>query len=108
MDVLRRLFGETGFNKGETFIAVGKVIFKSGTTSVVTIEQTIAAVLEAALAYLVATFIRPPAEGVATVAHTLRRAYGRTTVGTRVSGYSPCYLCWMILLLPVSQTEVAV
>jgi uncharacterized protein (DUF1697 family) len=50
MDVLRRLFGETGFNKGETFIAVGKVIFKSGTTSVVTIEQTIATVLEAALA----------------------------------------------------------
>jgi uncharacterized protein (DUF1697 family) len=62
MDRLRGLFAEMGFNNIETFIASGNVIFEADTGDIASLEQEIAAGLEAALGYPVATFIRTPAE----------------------------------------------
>jgi uncharacterized protein (DUF1697 family) len=68
MDYLRRLFGEMGFSSVETFIASGNVIFETDNDDTPALEKTIAAGLEAALGYPVATFIRTPAELAAVAA----------------------------------------
>ncbi len=62
MDRLRELFEELGFSDVATFIASGNVVFESPSTDAGALEDRIAAYLEAALGWGVATFIRSPAE----------------------------------------------
>lgn len=62
MAELSRLFTAQGFTNVETFIASGNVIFDSSATKSATLEKKIAASLQAALGYDVATFLRTPAE----------------------------------------------
>ena len=62
MEDLRKLFEELGFEKVETFIASGNVIFetKSGNTN--TLEKKIETFLHKSLGYEVAAFIRTNSE----------------------------------------------
>jgi uncharacterized protein (DUF1697 family) len=62
MDALRRLFERLGHCEVETFIASGNVIFAAPSKNAGTLERAIAAHLEKALGYPVATFIRSPAQ----------------------------------------------
>lgn len=62
METLRALFIELGFTNVETFIASGNVIFEADSHDPQTLEQQIAAHLQAALGYEVATFLRTDAE----------------------------------------------
>ena len=67
MDQLRALFEELGLTNVETFIASGNVIFDSSSRSASALEEKVAAHLEQALGYPVATFIRSVSE-LATIA----------------------------------------
>jgi uncharacterized protein (DUF1697 family) len=67
MDYLRRLFETLGFSNVETFIASGNVIFDSTSKSTKTLKKKIESLLQEALGYEVATFIRSTAE-LATIA----------------------------------------
>jgi uncharacterized protein (DUF1697 family) len=62
MDRLRALFTELGFERVETFIASGNVIFDPPTTDAAALENTIERHLEGALGYPVATFLRSTTE----------------------------------------------
>ncbi len=62
MEQLRRLFEAWGFSQVETFIASGNVIFETERPAGAALEALLAANLQAALGYAVATFIRTPAE----------------------------------------------
>lgn len=62
MDHLRSLFEEMGFSNVETFIASGNVIFDSKSKNTKALERKIEDLLQKALGYGVATFIRTPAE----------------------------------------------
>jgi uncharacterized protein (DUF1697 family) len=62
MDALRRIFEKAGASDVETVIASGNVIFRSGSKSERTLAARLAASLEDALGYEVATFLRTPAE----------------------------------------------
>ncbi len=65
MDTLRGIFTDSGLTDVETFIASGNVIFTSTGTKIAALERKIAARLEEALGYEVATFIRTAPELVA-------------------------------------------
>ena len=67
MDRLRTCFEAFGFDRVETFIASGNVVFETTSTAVATMVRTIEKGLERELGYEVATFIRTDAE-VAAVA----------------------------------------
>src|SRR5215218_8854393 len=69
MEELRRLFGELGLEQVTTFIASGNVIFETRARDLAALEKKIAAHLEKALGYPVATFIRSTAELAAIAAH---------------------------------------
>lgn len=58
MDQLKNLFEIIGFEKVETFIASGNVIFESKSKNVDLIKKKIETELEKSLGYKVATFIR--------------------------------------------------
>jgi uncharacterized protein (DUF1697 family) len=58
MAELKRLFESLGFSKVETFIASGNVIFETRVTNTAALEKKIEKVLEKALGYEVATFLR--------------------------------------------------
>ena len=58
MSQLRELFGQLGFEKVETFIASGNVLFSSPAKERSRLETTIARHLEKSLGYPVDTFIR--------------------------------------------------
>lgn len=62
MDRLRALFEELGFDGVETYIASGNVVFESKARDAAKLEVKIAAHLESALGYPVATFLRTAAE----------------------------------------------
>ena len=62
MDALRRIFEKTGCTGVETVIASGNVIFDSAARAEATLAARLAASLEDALGYEVATFLRTPAE----------------------------------------------
>lgn len=62
MDELRRIFEAAGFANVATLIASGNVIFDAATTDTRAVEREVEALLERALGYPVATFIRTPAE----------------------------------------------
>jgi uncharacterized protein (DUF1697 family) len=63
MERLRGVFEAGGFTGVRTILASGNVVFEAGARAGVTgLEAKIAAALEAALGYEVATFIRTPAE----------------------------------------------
>ena len=62
MDRLRKIFEETGASDVETVIASGNVVFSSPSKSETALAAKIAARLEDALGYEVATFLRTPAE----------------------------------------------
>lgn len=62
MDALRAHFTAMGFAAVETFIASGNVIFATEATDTAALEARIAAELEQALGYDVATFVRSDAE----------------------------------------------
>jgi uncharacterized protein (DUF1697 family) len=62
MDRLRKLFEETGASDVETVIASGNVVFSSPARSEKSLAAKIAARLEDALGYEVATFLRTPEE----------------------------------------------
>jgi uncharacterized protein (DUF1697 family) len=62
MDRLRRLFEGLGFGAVETFIASGNVVFEAPPADRALLERRIAAALEKALGYEVATFVRTPGE----------------------------------------------
>ncbi len=68
MDRLRRLFEGLGFGAVETFIASGNVVFEAPPAERAVLEQRIAAALEKALGYEVATFVRTPEEVAAVAA----------------------------------------
>jgi uncharacterized protein (DUF1697 family) len=72
MDQLRSLFEKLGFAEVETYIASGNVIFETPSKNAAALEKKIAAALEAALSYEVATFLRTTAELQAIAEH---RAY---------------------------------
>lgn len=57
MEILRRLFTDMGLEQVETFIASGNVIF-TAPADPVPLETALAAMLQPALGYPVATFIR--------------------------------------------------
>jgi uncharacterized protein (DUF1697 family) len=76
MDRLRQLFAKMGFRGVETFIASGNVVFEAAGSAAAT-EKTIAARLEKALGYDVATFVRTPVELAAIAAH---QAFGAADV----------------------------
>lgn len=67
MELLRRIFEEMGYDRVDTFIASGNVIFDAPATDIVGLERSIEVGLQAALSYRVDTFIRTPAE-LATIA----------------------------------------
>ena len=69
MDALRREFEGLGFEKVETFIASGNVVFETGAKGGAALEAKIAARLERALGYEVATFLRTAGELEAIAAH---------------------------------------
>ncbi len=79
MEALRRLFERLGHSEVETFIASGNVIFASASRNTGALERAIAAHLEKALGYGVATFIRSPAQLAAISGH---RAFPREAAGT--------------------------
>lgn len=62
MDRLRALFAELGFERVETFIASGNVIFAAPIGDVAALETTIERHLQQALGYAVTTFIRSTTE----------------------------------------------
>nr|AIA17621.1 Protein of unknown function (DUF1697) [uncultured bacterium] len=69
MDQLRALFEELGLTNVETFIAGGNVIFDSSSRNASALEKKVAAHLEQALGYPVATFIRSVSELATIVAY---------------------------------------
>jgi uncharacterized protein (DUF1697 family) len=70
MERLKKLFEKAGFTGVETFIASGNVIFDaSSRAKTATLERTIETMLEDALGYEVATFIRTGEELVAAAEH---------------------------------------
>jgi uncharacterized protein (DUF1697 family) len=69
MDTLREVFGATGFSNIATFIASGNVIFESRAADRAKLEARIAAALEKALGYEVATFVRTADEVAAVAAY---------------------------------------
>jgi len=69
MDHLRRLFESFGFSNVETFIASGNVVFETTGKNAAALESKIAAGLNKALGYEVATFIRSDAELAAIANH---------------------------------------
>ena len=58
MDHLKKLFEKIGFEKVETFIASGNVVFETKSKSMDAIKKKIEIELEKSLGYTVATFIR--------------------------------------------------
>ncbi|MGQ0650181.1 MAG: DUF1697 domain-containing protein [Gemmatimonadaceae bacterium] len=62
MDMLRSLLVDIGFDRVETFIASGNVIFESKARDAASLERRIEKALHQALGYEVATFIRSDAE----------------------------------------------
>lgn len=60
MDFLKSLFEKMSFEKVETFIASGNVVFESKSKNVESIKTKIESELEKTLSYKVATFIRTP------------------------------------------------
>jgi uncharacterized protein (DUF1697 family) len=58
MDHLKKLFEKIGFEKVETFIASGNVVFESKIKNVESIKKKLETELERFLSYRVATFIR--------------------------------------------------
>ena len=74
MDRLRKIFEETGASDVETVIASGNVVFTSSSKSEKALGAKIAARLEDALGYEVATFLRTPEE-LAAIAS--RNPFGR-------------------------------
>lgn len=58
MDQLKKLFEKIGFEKVETFIASGNVVFETKSKVVDSIKKKIETELEKSLGYKVATFIR--------------------------------------------------
>jgi len=58
MDYLKKLFEKMGFEKVETFIASGNVVFETKSKSMDAIKKKIEIELEKSLGYKVATFIR--------------------------------------------------
>ena len=70
MDRLREIFESLGFAKVETFIASGNVVFETPAQDTAALETQIAAGLQQALGYEVATFIRTEAELARIVAHS--------------------------------------
>ena len=62
MDKLREIFAGLGFDNVETFIASGNVIFDSKSKDGGALEKRIAAELERALGFEVATFVRTTKE----------------------------------------------
>jgi uncharacterized protein (DUF1697 family) len=77
MTELARLFRKMGFTDVATFIASGNVLFSAGEGSASRHEATIAAALEDALGYAVATFVRTLAELQGVVA---ARPFGSVTL----------------------------
>ena len=62
MDDLRKLFGELGYSRVETFIASGNVFFDTLSEDTRTLEAQIEAKLSASLGYDVPTFLRTTRE----------------------------------------------
>jgi uncharacterized protein (DUF1697 family) len=62
MERLRELLAAAGFERVETFIASGNVLFDTRSRSAAAIERRIETVLADALGYEVATFVRTPAD----------------------------------------------
>jgi uncharacterized protein (DUF1697 family) len=58
MDELKKIFARIGFKGAESFIASGNIVFESTSNDRAGMEKTIAAGLEKALGYEVATFMR--------------------------------------------------
>jgi len=58
MDYLKKLFEQMSFEKVETFIASGNVVFESKSKNVESIKKKLETELERSLGYRVATFIR--------------------------------------------------
>jgi uncharacterized protein (DUF1697 family) len=69
MDRLREVFESLGFANVETFIASGNVVFETTAGDTAALETRIAAELQAALGYAVATFLRTAAELARIAAH---------------------------------------
>ena len=69
MDKLREIFAGLGFDNVETFIASGNVIFDSKSKDGGALEKRIAAELERALGFEVATFVRTTEELAAVSEH---------------------------------------
>lgn len=69
MDRLRSIFASLGFERVETFIASGNVVFDAASDDPAELERTIEAGLRAALGYEVATFLRSLADLAAVAAH---------------------------------------
>ena len=69
MDVLRRVFEDTGFTGVETFIASGNVVFDSPAKDAARLESRIERALEEQLGYTVTTFVRSIPELVAVANH---------------------------------------
>lgn len=62
MDYLKKLFEKMGFEKVETFIASGNVVFETKSKGVDSIKKKIETELEKSLGYKVAAFIRTTKE----------------------------------------------
>jgi len=62
MDALRAIFDSLGFERVETFIASGNVVFESPEADAAVVERRIMARLDEALGKPVATFVRTDAE----------------------------------------------
>ena len=69
MDRLKALFADAGFTNVETFIASGNVIFDAGAKKPAALERSIEKMLNSALGYEVATFVRTSAELMSLAAH---------------------------------------
>ncbi len=70
MDALRQIFESLNFDKVETFIASGNIIFESKTVNSASLEAKIEKKLQAELGYEVSTFIRSTAELAGIASHT--------------------------------------
>ncbi|HXV13589.1 MAG TPA: DUF1697 domain-containing protein, partial [Candidatus Krumholzibacteria bacterium] len=70
MDALRRLFEALDFERVETVIASGNVIFDAPSKSAAALEKKIEGHLHKKLGYEVATFLRTPAQMVGIAEYT--------------------------------------
>lgn len=89
MNRLRELFESLGFSNVETFISSGNVVFETNSRNATLLERKIEKLLQEALGYEVATFIRTDKELAAIASYKPFRQADIDAAATFVVGFLP-------------------